>query len=142
AVIGGIAREFYQRVKKHYDDPKAWVHERREQYSGYRPRDDAMWTFEPKVAEQLLRAMLTEHKVPVVLGERLDRGKGVKLDGKRIASIATESGQVFGGRMFIDATYEGDLVAVAGVSYTVGREPNRKYGETLDGVARKWNLHN
>ena len=81
AVVGGIAREFYQRVKRHYDDPKAWVHQKPEQYANYRPKDDAMWTFEPKVAEQLLRTMLDDHKVPVVLGERLDRAKGVKLDG-------------------------------------------------------------
>lgn len=142
AVIGGIAREFYQCVKNHYDDPKAWVHQRPEQYANYRPKDDTMWTFEPKVAEQLLRAMLDEHRVPVVLGERLDRSKGVTLDGKSIVSITMESGKAFGGKMFIDATYEGDLMAAAGVSYTVGREPNAKYGETLNGVARKWNQHN
>ena len=53
-----------------------------------------------------------------------------------------ESGKTFAAKMFIDATYEGDLMAAAGVSYTVGREPNAKYGETLNGVARKWNTHN
>src|SRR5947209_8051780 len=74
AVIGGVAREFYQRVKEHYDDPKAWVHESRDKSAQYRPKDDAMWTFEPKVAEDILKAMLDEHKVPVVYGERLDRG--------------------------------------------------------------------
>ena len=141
-VIGGLAREFYRRVKKHYDDPKAWVHQKPESYPYYRPKDDAMWTFEPKVAELILREMLAEAKVPVVFGERLDRAKGVKLDGKRIVSITSESGQTFPGRMFIDATYEGDLMAAAGVSYTVGREPNRQYGETYNGVARKWNTHN
>jgi hypothetical protein len=144
AVIGGISREFYQRVKKHYDDPKAWIHEKQETYKFYRKEDDAMWTFEPKVAEKILREMLQEAKVPVVFGERLDRapGKGVKLDGKRIVSLTTESGKTFGGKMFIDATYEGDLMAAAGVSYTVGREPNKQYGETLNGVARKWNISN
>jgi hypothetical protein len=142
AVIGGIAREFYQRVKKHYDDSKAWVHQRPEQYANYRPKDDAMWTFEPKVTEHILRAMLDEHKVHVVLGERLDRSKGVKLDGKRIISVTMESGKAFGGKVFIDTSYEGDLMAAAGVSYTVGREPNAKYGETLNGVARTWNQHN
>jgi len=141
-VIGGLAREFYRRVKKHYDDPKAWVHQKPESYPYYRPKDDAMWTFEPKVAELILREMLAEAKVPVVFGERLDRAKGVKLDGKRIVSISSESGQTFAGRVFIDATYEGDLMAAAGVSYTVGREPNRQYGETYNGVARKWNTHN
>jgi hypothetical protein len=141
AVIGGLAREFYRRVKKHYDRPEAWKYEKREHYKSYRPDDDAMWTFEPHVAEKLLREMLDEHKVPVVLGERLDRTKGVKLDGKRIVSITTESGKTFAGKVFIDATYEGDLMSAAGVSYTVGREPNAKYGETLNGVARKWNTH-
>ena len=42
AVIGGIAREFYQRVKRHYDDPKAWVHETPAKYAAYRPKEDAM----------------------------------------------------------------------------------------------------
>jgi ribulose 1,5-bisphosphate synthetase/thiazole synthase len=141
AVIGGIAREFYQRVKKHYDDPKVWVHEKRETYKFYRKDDDAMWTFEPTVAEKLLREMLKEAKVEVVFGERLDRAKGVKLDGKRIVSITTETGNTFAAKVFIDATYEGDLMAAAGVSYTVGREPNKQYGETINGVARKWNTH-
>jgi hypothetical protein len=139
-VIGGISREFYQRVKKHYDDPKAWVHEKPENYPFYRLKEDAMWAFEPKVAEQILWQMLNEHKVPVVLGERLNRGKGMKRDGKRIVSITTESGQTFVGKTFIDGTYEGDLMA-AGASYTIGREPNAKYGETLNGVARKWQTH-
>lgn len=139
-VIGGISREFYQRVKKHYDDPKAWVHEKPEQYHFYRPKDDAMWAFEPKVAERILLDMLAEHKAPVLFGERLDRGKGVKRDGMRIVSITTESGQSFGGKIFIDATYEGDLM-VAGASYAIGREPLTKYGETMNGVARKWQTH-
>ncbi|MFO0825012.1 MAG: FAD-dependent oxidoreductase [Gemmataceae bacterium] len=144
AVIGGISREFYQRVKKHYDDPAAWVHEKQDGYKFYRKDEDAMWTFEPKIAEKILREMLDEAKVPVVFSERLDRtpGKGVKLDGKRIVSITTETGKTFGGKMFIDATYEGDLMAASGVSYAVGREPNKQYGETLNGVARKWNTSN
>jgi hypothetical protein len=142
AVIGGISLEFYHRVKDHYDDPKAWPDQNREQYANYRPKEGAMWTFEPKVAEKILREMLAVHRIPTVVGDRLDRARGVKLDGKRIVSITLESGKTFEGKVFIDATYEGDLMAAAGVSYTVGREPNAKYGETLNGVARKWNQHN
>jgi hypothetical protein len=140
-VIGGISREFYQRVKKHYDDPAVWVHGKRDAYPFYRKDEDAMWAFEPKVAEQILRDMLKEAKVEVVFGKRLDRAKGVKLDGKRITSITMESRDEYVAKMFIDATYEGDLMAAAGVSYTVGREPNKQYDETLNGVARKWNQH-
>ncbi|HVL11142.1 MAG TPA: FAD-dependent oxidoreductase [Gemmata sp.] len=141
AVIGGISREFYQRVKKYYDDPNAWTLQKSETYPFYRPKDDAMWTFEPRVAEKILHEMLAEAKVPVEFGQRLERAKGVKLDGKKIVSIGTEGGKTFVGKVFIDATYEGDLMAAAGVSYAVGREPNKQYGETLNGVARKWNTH-
>jgi hypothetical protein len=144
AVVGGMSREFYQRVKKHYDDPAAWVHEKPEQYKLYRPADDAMWAFEPKVAEAILVKMLAEAKVPVVYSERLDRtpGKGVKLDGKRITAIVCESGKTYEGKVFIDATYEGDLMAAAGMSFHVGRESNKIYSETLNGVQRKQNIHN
>ena len=141
AVIGGVSREFYQRVKKYYDDPNVWTLQKPETYPFYRPKDDAMWTFEPRVAEKILHEMLAEAKVPVEFNQRLDRAKGVKLDGKKIVSITTEGGKTFGGKVFIDATYEGDLMAAAGVSYAVGREPNKQYGETLNGVARKWNTH-
>ena len=142
-VIGGISREFYQRVKKYYDKPESWKYGKRDDFKNYRATEDSMWTFEPKVAEQILRTMLDEHKVTYVLGERLDRapGKGIALNGKKIEAMTTESGKTYVGKVFIDATYEGDLMALARVSYTVGRESNAKYGETLNGVAKKWNLH-
>ena len=144
AVIGGIAREFYQRLKKHYDKPDAWKFEKPEQNKNYRRGDDAMWTFEPHVAERIFRAMLAQYRIPVVLGERLDRAasKGVKMEDKRILAIVMESGKTFAGKMFIDATYEGDLMAAAAVTYAVGREANAKYGETLNGIQRRMNLHN
>ncbi|QDU41433.1 Xanthan lyase precursor [Maioricimonas rarisocia] len=134
AVIGGISREFYQRIKKHYDNEETWVHEDRAGYGRYRPTDDAMWTFEPHVAENLYLEMLDEADVEVVLGERLDREDGVVVKDGRIESITTVSGKTYSGERFIDATYEGDLMAAAGVSYTVGRESNSVYGETLNGV--------
>jgi hypothetical protein len=144
AVVGGIAREFYRRLKAHYNRPEVWTFGSPDNLRGYRKDEDAAWVFEPKVAEATYRAWLAEHNVPVAYGERLDRapGKGVKLDGKRITAITTESGKTYEGKVFIDATYEGDLLAAAGVSYTVGREANSQYGETLNGVARKWNTHN
>jgi len=140
--VGGLSREFYQRVKTHYDDPTAWTLEKPEDYKLYRAKEDAMWTFEPKVAERILRTMLKEHKITVVTGQRLDRGAGgVTLDGKRITSFRTTTGETYAAKMFIDATYEGDLMAAAGVSYAVGREANAKYKETLNGVQRAQNVH-
>lgn len=141
SVIGGISREFYQRIKRHYDNPAAWKFGQREAYDRYRPKDDAMWTFEPHVAEQIFVEMLREARVPVVKNQRLDRQDGVTIRNNRIESIRMESGRVFSGRMFVDATYEGDLMAAAGVSFTVGRESNNTYGELLNGVQKKQNTH-
>ena len=140
--IGGISREFYGRVWQHYNDPKVWKHESREEYLTKRSRNDpnekTMWTFEPHVATKIYDDMLREvrDKVTVVKGERLDlrAGRGVVKNGARIVRIVMESGRAFEGKMFVDATYEGDLLAKAGVKYHVGREANSVYGETINGV--------
>ena len=139
--IGGISREFYTAIAKYYADDAKWVHQTREAYFAKRPHGNAadegtMWTFEPHVATAVYDQMLKTagDKVTVVYGERLDLKKGVIKDGTRIVKIVMESGREFSGKMFIDATYEGDLMAKAGVSYHVGREANATYGETLNGV--------
>ncbi len=134
AVIGGMSREFYQRLHEHYAKEAAWKNQPQESYQGYRAKADAIWGFEPKVAEQVYREMLKEVGIEVVYGERLNRETGVKKDGAQIVAITMESGRVFEGKVFVDATYEGDLLAAAGVSFHVGREPNSKYGESLNGV--------
>ncbi len=143
AAIGGIAREFYQRVKKHYDDPKAWKYGKREDYKLYRPKDDAIWAFEPHVAEQILREMLKEAKIKVVTGERLFPGSTELGDVDRIWAFSTNLKNEYSAKVFIDATYEGDLMRAATVvTFTVGRDPNSKYRETLNGVEKGKNLHN
>jgi hypothetical protein len=142
AAIGGIAREFYQHIQRHYDDPAAWGGAEPSKDAGYAADADAMFRFEPRVAEQTIESMLREAGVDVVRNERLDRGKGgVELDGGRIRSFRTEScsdgeptGDEYAGQMFIDATYEGDLMAAAGVTYVIGREPSSQYDESLNGV--------
>jgi FAD dependent oxidoreductase len=139
--IGGISREFYTAVAKYYAEDAKWVHQTREAYFSKRPHGNAadegtMWTFEPHVATAVYDQMLKAagDKVTVVFGERLDLKKGVVKDGTRIVKIVMESGREFSGKMFIDATYEGDLMAKAGVSYHVGREANATYGETINGI--------
>jgi hypothetical protein len=136
AAIGGIAREFYQLVRKHYADDASWKYERRADFKGggHEPNEDTAWTFEPHVAEKICKDLLRRHNVPVILGGRLDLKKPMLKDGNRIHYIVMESGQGYSGKVFIDATYEGDLMAAAGVAYHVGREANRTYGETLNGV--------
>ncbi|MBN2578021.1 MAG: FAD-dependent oxidoreductase [Pirellulales bacterium] len=135
--VGGLAREFYRRIARHYKKSDSWWCETPAEYRKRARRlvdSDVQWSFEPHVALATFRAMLAEQDVPVVSGQRLDLKNGVRKEGARITEIVMESGRRFAGKMFIDATYEGDLVAKAGVSYTVGREPNSRYRETLNGV--------
>ncbi|MHB8863791.1 MAG: FAD-dependent oxidoreductase [Pirellulaceae bacterium] len=141
SVIGGLAREFYHRVWKHYQTPAAWKWQRREEYGnqgqGTPAMDGAqrtMWIFEPHVAEQVLQHLLDEFRIRVDADEWLDRELGVIKDGARIVSIRMLSGRTYRGRVFIDATYEGDLMAAAGVAYHVGREARSQYDEQWNGV--------
>lgn len=142
AAIGGLARQFYQIVRNHYQNPAAWKWQSAAEYrdSGQTRTargEDAMWTFEPGVALRIYQDWVRENRVELALGERLERQTGVAMTRSipwRILSIRMESGRTFRGRMFIDATYEGDLMAAANVSYTVGREANGQYDETLNGV--------
>ena len=90
-----------------------------------------MWTFEPSVALAIFQELLREAKVEAHTQQRL---ASLKKSGTRITEIAIENGNVFRAKMFIDATYEGDLMAKAGVSYHVGREANALYAETLNGI--------
>jgi hypothetical protein len=141
AVIGGLAREFYHRVWQHYQKPEAWKWQRLEEYGNRGQGTVAMdgerrtmWIFEPHVAERIFEDLIREHNVRVDRDQWLDRTGGVKKSGGRIASITMTSGKSYTGRMFIDATYEGDLMAAAGVDYHVGREGKDVYGEQWNGV--------
>ncbi len=141
AVIGGLARQFYHRVWQHYQRPEAWRWQRREAYGNKgqgTPAIDGeqrtMWIFEPHVAEAVFEDWVREHGIPVHRDEWLDREKGVAKEGDRVRSITMRSGRRYEGRMFLDATYEGDLMAAAGVRYHVGRESKATYGEEWNGV--------
>ncbi|MGG1518837.1 FAD-dependent oxidoreductase [Paenibacillus oryzisoli] len=114
--IGGLALEFYRRVARKYSE------------------DGVRWLFEPKVALEVLQELIAENNIEVIYGERLELKDGVIKQGSNIVSILMESGNVYSGRIFIDATYEGDLMGKSGVSYFIGRESNSQYGETLNGI--------
>ena len=141
AVIGGLAREFYHRVWQHYQQPGAWRWQKREEYGNKgqgTPAIDGeqrtMWIFEPHVAERVFEDLVREYQIPVHRDEWLDRASGVTKSGGRIASIRMLSGRTYTARMFIDATYEGDLMAASGVQYHVGRESKATYAEEWAGV--------
>ena len=141
SVIGGLSREFYQRVWLHYDRRDAWKWQKREEYGNKGQGTSAMdsvlrtmWIFEPHVAEKVFEGFVTEYKIPIYRNEWLNRATGVSKRAGRIVTLTTLSGRTYTGRMFIDATYEGDLMAAAGVKYHVGRESRAMYGEQWNGV--------
>ena len=140
SAFGGLARKFYSDIKRHYDDNANWKWQRREDY---RPNGqtagssdgETMWTFEPSAALAVLESWERKEGIRVERGAVLDR-RGVEVDGGRIVSVRTCDGRVWRGSVFVDATYEGDLMAAAGVSCRIGREANSEYGETLNGLQR------
>lgn len=141
SVIGGLARDFYHRVYLHYQDSAAWRWQKQAEYGNTgqgTPAIDGdartMWIFEPHVAEQVFEDYVKEYDLEIWRDEWLDRDHGVVKEGDRIVSITTLSGKTYKGKMFIDATYEGDLMAAAGISYHVGREANSVYDEKWNGI--------
>lgn len=138
STISGITLSFYEGLHDWYQKPSSWKYQEREDFlSTTHPKrvtEDAMFVFEPHVAEKHLNRMLETAGVPVALHERLDLDNGVTKTGAKIVSIRMESGRVFNGKVFLDCSYEGDLMAEAGVAYTVGREGNAKYDEKYNGV--------
>jgi hypothetical protein len=140
-VIGGLAREFYHGIFEHYQKQDSWKWQKKEEYGNKgqgTPAIDGnertMWIFEPHAAEHVFDDFVKDNNIEVLRDEWLDRERGVKMDSGEIKSITTLSGKTFNGKMFIDATYEGDLMAAAGVTYTVGREANSLYNEEWNGV--------
>ena len=138
AAFGGLALQFYKDVATYYGNPDHLVvqfpnEKRRKATSAGILKGESKWTFEPSVALSILEGWEKRDGLDIRRNEWLDREKGVEKKDGRIVSIKTLSGNVYRGKVFIDATYEGDLMAAAGVSYHVGREANSVYGETLNG---------
>jgi hypothetical protein len=123
STLMGLFDEWHTRVVKDYTD--------RGLKAPYNPakKDQSRWTFEPHVAMRVTTKMLDEAGV-TVLTERYLRS--VTKEGPRIKSLITKSG-TFTARTFVDGTYEGDLMAVAGVDWVIGREGRDEYGESLAG---------
>lgn len=141
-VIGGLSREFYHRLYLHYQNPSAWKWQKKEDYGNKGQGTSAidgvnrtMWIFEPHAAEKVFEDFISENKLVIFRNEWLDRSKnGIVKKSGSIISFRALSGNVYQAKMFIDATYEGDLMAAAGVKYHIGREPNTVYNETWNGV--------
>ncbi|WP_286733359.1 MULTISPECIES: FAD-dependent oxidoreductase [Sphingobacterium] len=118
-VVTGLALDFYRKMGKHYGSFEQWI-------------------FEPKVAESIFKDYLAHTNTAMLMGHRL---VAVKTDNRSIKTISLLPSESREGKnitvtanVFMDCSYEGDLMAKAGVSYHVGRESNSTYGETINGV--------
>jgi len=139
-ILGGLSHDFYHRVYLHYQKDESWTHETRANYPNagqgvpaLNAKTELASTFEPKVAEAIFDAMIKDAGVRVIRG-RLDLKNGVIKEGKKINSIRLEDGTIIDGKMFIDASYEGDLLPGAGVSFVIGREANAEFKEKGNGI--------
>lgn len=139
-VVGGLSAEFYKRVTDHYKTDAAWRANDPFRNELLSSKTKFIKSFEPHVADSIFRSMLRESGAKVITGKRLDRKNGIKKEGAVIKEISFESGEKLSAKIFIDATYEGDLMALAGVSYTIGRESKGTYNEDLAGVMRNDSL--
>ncbi|HTJ79497.1 MAG TPA: FAD-dependent oxidoreductase [Rariglobus sp.] len=138
--VGGLSRDFFHRVWQYYQKPEAWKFQAKEQFKGagqgnpaFNQELEVASIVEPHVAENIYNSLIVENKIEVIQA-RLDLRNGVKKIGPRITAIRMENGRIVTAAVFIDATYEGDLMAKAGVSYTVGREANAQYHEQANGI--------
>ncbi len=116
SAIGGFASDFYRRVGRSYSET------------------GNEYDFEPHVAENTFDALASEAGVTVYYDQSLPDSGGIAKSGTKVTSITTTGGLQLSGKVFVDASYTGDLMAGSGISSTVGREANSQYGETYNGV--------
>lgn len=140
-VIGGLSRAFYNEVFKVYEDSANWPFQDRSDYLGQDYADTTQWKFEPKVAKKIFEKWIRDNDIEVSFNEQFIPDQSVQKVNGKIRSIKTTLGNTIYGKAFIDASYEGDLMAASGVSYTYGREPNSQYGETLNGIQTKYAIY-
>jgi hypothetical protein len=124
--IGGFADEFYRRMGRYYEQNKE-----RLTYPHKDKRLDTLYFFESSVAEKTYLEMLKEAGVEVRYGASVDT---VRKDGLKIVAITLTDGTELSAKAFVDASYEGDLMARAGVRYAVGREAGAEFGEEAAGI--------
>lgn len=147
AIIGGLARSFYHQIFLFYQNDSTWKSSNKAKYEAslhgiYKVKDSLMWTFEPHVAEKIFNRMLQQSQVSFKVGIKLDRKSSLDMKNGKILSIQMADGKRYAAKAFIDASYEGDLMAMAGVSFTVGREGNNQYDETINGIEKALSIKN
>jgi FAD-dependent oxidoreductase family protein len=133
AAVGGLAREVYRRIGAYYgrSDFIFSVQSAEQLEGGIDFQKPSELAFEPHVAETIFEELIAEAGVDVHFGAHVI---AVRVKGDELQEMVTSERSSYRAKIFIDATYEGDLMAAAGISHTVGREANSTYNETLNGI--------
>ncbi|KAE9578441.1 hypothetical protein CGCF415_v012742 [Colletotrichum fructicola] len=127
--LGGLNLELHQRISRHYGRL-----DRLNEVVEKKLKDPDVWRFEARVAKQVIKDWLAENPSIIIVKSRLIEKDAVEKDGTTIRAIRLENGQTITGKIFVEASYEGDLVAAASISWTHGRESSATYEESLAGV--------
>ena len=140
--VGGIAKEIFERLYIYYLNPKVWKYQTRSSFftlngnhsfGGKNDQSKMQWVYEPNVLENILKKMLKEANVKVAFNQIIKLKNGVSKNNNHINFVLTNNDHVYSAKVYIDASYEGDLMARTGVSYNLGRESNKQFNETLNG---------
>ncbi len=113
--VTGLAKQFYRKIGDRYGTLEQWI-------------------FEPHVASDVYAEYLDHKNITLLKNHRLSSVSKEGTDISRLTFVTDEGEKALGAKWYIDCSYEGDLMAMSGVSYHVGREANEQYGETYDGV--------
>ncbi|TPX19112.1 uncharacterized protein E0L32_011185 [Thyridium curvatum] len=127
--LGGLNLELHERISKHYGRL-----DRLREVRSKRLRDPDVWRFESRVAEQIIEGWLAEHSAINIIKSSLAEENGVQKDDSTVKAITLENGQTIFGQAFLEASYEGDLLAAVGVTTTSGRESRCTFNESLAGI--------
>jgi hypothetical protein len=144
--IAGLTRDFFQSIDHHYRSNSAWRWQSKDDFwngptqpDTRSPGTDSIWSAEPHVAELLFERVVSENNLAILRASPLNETQPILKQNNRILALRTANGEILRGDVFIDASYEGDLLAAAEVDHSAVRESNAQYDESFNGVRVSYN---
>jgi len=130
--IGGLTRKFYTEIYSYYKSRSDWSAQTTQKNA--KSTAGMQLAFEPHVASEIINKWLSTPGIRIIKNKRIDRSIKQEISNQVVRSITLEGGDIVEGKIFIDASYEGDLMASCGISYRLGREAADEFGEALNGI--------
>ena len=144
--IAGLTRDFFQSIDQYYRSNSAWLWQSKDDFwngptqpDTRSPSTDSIWTAEPHVAELLFERVVSENNLAILRASPLNETRPILKQNNRVLALRTANGEILRGDVFIDASYEGDLLAAADVEHSAVRESNAQYDESFNGARVSYN---